>query len=58
MAKSYTALQRQCNRVSEVLLHLTPPKPDDEFEALRHVALRDLGKVDEYIKGKVTGNES
>lgn len=58
MANTYETLQRQVGKVNDVLMRLTPPQPDDEFESLRGEIKRHVDKLDVYLEGRVTGEGS
>lgn len=58
MAKSYTGLKKQHDKVRTVFEGLTPPAPDDEYEDLRRSVYREMDKMDQYLTGRVTGDGS
>lgn len=58
MAKSYTALRDQQQKIRRTYERISPPQPDDQFETLRASVLKEFDRVEKYLQGRVTGDGS
>lgn len=58
MAKSYTNLKAQFEKIRSATEGLTPPEPDDEFEDLRRALYPAFDRMKGYLDGRISGDGS
>jgi len=58
LASSYESLKVQTDKIRGALERITPPEPNDEFEALRVEILSRFDKANEWLVGQITGEGS
>lgn len=57
MAKSWELLKDQVAKIHTATGKITPPEPDDEFEAIRTEALKSIDRLGFYTYNKLHPEE-